>query len=177
MFTETCSATETDNGWGVSLKRPVLASFLYGEFLLHIPRWLHFYAGSFSHTSHADFVFMRGVSLTHPMLTLFLCGEFLLHIPCCLHFYAESFSYTSYAVLIFMLGVSRTHPMLAFCCCFCFVFYLGKFSYTSHGGFFFYQGSCCYTSRAGFIFVWGVSLTYSLLASFLSGEFLLRIPC
>ena len=40
----------------------MLASFLCGEFLLHIPCWLHSYVGSFSYTSRAG---------------LFLCGELL----------------------------------------------------------------------------------------------------
>ena len=71
---------------GVSLTHPVLASLLFGEFVLHILRWLHFNAESFSYTSHADFVFMWGVSLTHPVLPSFSSGEFLLHIPCCLDF-------------------------------------------------------------------------------------------
>ena len=39
--------------WGVSLTHPVLASFLFGEFLLHIPCWFHLYLASFSYTSHA----------------------------------------------------------------------------------------------------------------------------
>ena len=127
---------------------------------------------------------------THPVLTLFLCGEFLLHIPCCLHFYAWSFSYTSRAVLIFMQGVSVTHPVLAS------FLYLGSFSYTSRAGFFFYRESFSYTSHAGFVFFFHlgsfsntsraagflffirrVSLTHPVLASFLSGEFLLHIPC
>ena len=56
---------------GVSLRYPVLASFLSGEFLLHIPCWLHFYLGCFSYTSGAGFIFMRGVSLTYPMLASF----------------------------------------------------------------------------------------------------------
>ena len=72
--------------WGVSLTYPVLASFLTGEFLLHIPCWLHFYLGSFPYTSRAGFIFNWGVSLTHPVLASFLTGEFLLHIPCWLHF-------------------------------------------------------------------------------------------
>ena len=66
--------------WGVSLTHPVLALFASGEFLLHIPCWLHFYLGSFSYTSHAGFIFIWGVSLTHPMRVSFLSGEFLLHI-------------------------------------------------------------------------------------------------
>ena len=95
----------------VSLTRPVLASFLSGEFLLHIPCWhfilfILFFLGSFFYSSHAGF--------------LFLSGEFLLHIPCCLDFYAGfyyyagNFSYTSRAVLIFLQGVLLTHPMLDF---------------------------------------------------------------
>ena len=34
-----------------------------------------------------------------------------------------------------------------------------------------------YTSHAAVIFIWGVSLTHSVLASFLSRKFLLHIPC
>ena len=75
---------------GVSLTHPVLASFLSGEFLLHIPRWLQ--------------VFFWEVSLTHPVLPLFLCWEFLLHIPCWLRFYLRSFSYTSRACFNFCVG-------------------------------------------------------------------------
>ena len=41
-------------------------SFLFGEFLSHIPCWLPF---------------MWGVFLTHPVLAS-LCGEFLLHVLC-----------------------------------------------------------------------------------------------
>ena len=41
----------------VSLTHPVLASFLSGEFLSHIPCGLHFYVGSFSYTSRAGFTF------------------------------------------------------------------------------------------------------------------------
>ena len=89
--------------YGVSLTDPVLASFLYGEFLLHIPYWLYFlsrefllyipcllyfYLGSFSYTSHADFIFYS--------------GEFLLHIPYWLCFYLGSFSYTSHACNSFL---------------------------------------------------------------------------
>ena len=57
---------------GDPLTHPVLASFLSGEFLLHIPCWLHFYVGSFSDTSHAGFTFIWLVCLTHPMLALLL---------------------------------------------------------------------------------------------------------
>ena len=85
---------------GVSLTRPVLASFVFGEFLLHIPCWLHFFLGSFSNTARVWLNFISGLCLTHPNLASFLCGEFLLHIPCWLPF---------------MRGASLTHPMLAFC--------------------------------------------------------------
>ena len=53
----------------LSLRDLMLASFLSGELLLHIVRWLHLYAWSFSYTSQADFLFIRGVSLTHPVLS------------------------------------------------------------------------------------------------------------
>ena len=94
--------------WGVSLKHPVLTSFLCVEFLLHIPCWLKFYLGSFSYTSCAGLIFLWEVSLTHPMLAsflfffffflLFFCfflWEFLLHIRCLLYFSLGSFSYTT----------------------------------------------------------------------------------
>ena len=150
--------------WGVSLTHPALASFLCGEFLLHIPCWLHFYGGSFtyfiytfpgffsffffffffffnlrsfSYTSHTRFIFIWGVPHTHPVLPAFLSGEFLLHIPFLLYFCVGSFSYTSHSCFIFVWGVSLTHPMLAF----------------SHS----------FSSSSSFIFY--------------SGEFLLHIPC
>ena len=134
--------------WGVSLKHPVLASFLSGEFLLNIPCWLHFYVGSFSYTTRADFGFMRGVCLTHPVLYWFLCKEFLLHISCSL----LSFFYSFFLSREFLLHIP---------CWFLLVF-RGRFSHISH---------------AGFIFIWGVSLTHPVLASLLSVEFLLHIPC
>ena len=142
---------------GVSQTHPVLALFLSGEFLLHIPFLLYFSTGgwrggarapiqgSLSYTSHAGFYFyflIWGVSLPDPVLASFLCGEFLLHIPywlyflsrefllhipCLLYFSVGSFSYTSHTGFIFIWGVSLTHPMLAFC--------VGSFSYTSHAGF------------------------------------------
>ena len=138
---------------GSFLIHHVLASFLSGEFLLHIPYcffffffflllllggfplhipcWLHMYLGSFSYTSHVGFIFIWGVSLTHPVLASFLSREILLHIQCGLHFYLGSFSYTSTAGFIFMWGISLTHPMLALFFC------GGCFSYTSRAGFFF----------------------------------------
>ena len=119
--------------WGDSLTDPVLASFLPGKFVFDIPRWLHFYAGCFSSTSHADFVFMWGVSLIHPVLASFLSGSFfytshsgfffLFRFFICgvsltrpvlvSFFYQGSFSYTSRAGFIFIWGVSLTHPVLA----------------------------------------------------------------
>ena len=101
------------------------------------------------------FCCMWGVSLTHPVVPSFLCGEFLLYIPCCVDFYSRSFSYTSCAGFFFFF-------FFLFFFFFFFIFYLGSFSYTS---------------RAGFICIWGVSLTHPVLASLLSGEFLLHIPC
>ena len=105
---------------GVSLTHHVLASFLSGEFLLHIPWWLVSYLGSFSYTSRVGFIFIWGVCLTHSMLSLFFCGEFPLHIPCWLFFffsfflfYLGSFSYTSRAGFIFIWGVYLKHPVLA----------------------------------------------------------------
>ena len=117
--------------WGVSFTHPVLPLFLCGEFLLHIPCCLHFYAESFSYTSCAALIFMQGVSLTHPVLVSFfkiiLSGEL----------YLGNFSYSSRAVLIFMQGVSLTHPVqvsllgefLLHIPCWLH-FYLGSFSYT-----------------------------------------------
>ena len=101
------------------------------------------------------------------MLDLLFCGEFLLHIPFWFRFsfhfilfYLGSFCYTSHVGFTFLWGVFRTHPLLI-------RFYVGSFSYTS---------------RSAFIFIQGVSLSHPLLpwffvVVFLSGEFLLHIPC
>ena len=168
---------------------------------MNIPRWLHFYAGSFSYTSPA--VFIWEVSLTQRMLASFSNPG--------------SFSYTSRAGFNFISWLSLTHPMLVtfftggvflthpalasflsgefllyIPCC----FYLGSFSYTSHADFFFsffffscgvsltqpvlpsfLSGSFSYTSHDDVNFIWGFSLTHPVLASFLSGVFLLHIPC
>ena len=157
--------------WGVSLTHPVLASFLSGEFLLHIPDFFFFFfffaslkknLGCFSYTSRAGFIFMWGVSLTHPefwgfsfthpMLVSPLSGEFLLYIPCWFHFHVGSFSYTPTpppppppprACFLFICGVSLTHPKLL-------LYFFREFSYTSHSEFIFYLGSFSYTSHAGF---------------------------
>ena len=104
--------------WGVSLTHPMLALYLSGEFLIHIPFWLHFYLRSFSYTSHACFNFLSGISYTSHDVVVFCCfyiysGEFLLHIPWLLHFYAGSFADSSRTGLISIWVVSLTHPMLA----------------------------------------------------------------
>ena len=184
--------------WRVSLTHPMLIFFVDffflnlagggggggGErFLLHIPCWLYFHQGSFSYNSHVGFFYKRfffiyfiwGVSLTHPVLASFLRREFLLHIPCWFQFYARGFSYKSCAVtLIYYYFLNG-------------LFLLNIPSYTSHfylGSLWhipcwihFYVGSFSYTSHAGFNFVWGISLTHSMLALFVCGEFLLHIPC
>ena len=173
----------------------MLALFISGEFLLHVPCWLNIYLGSFSYTSRADFIFIWGVSLTHPVLTSFLSGEFLLHIPCWLFFF-------------FFLFLLLSREFLLHILCWLYL-YLGSFSYTSRAGFIFCLGSFSYTSHAGFfsffflclthpmlasfslnwgvslthpmlawfISIWGVSLTHPVLALFISGEFVLHIPC
>ena len=70
--------------------------FLSGEFLLHIPCWIHFSVGSFSYTSRAGFIFLWVVSLTYPVLASFMRGISLTH-PELTSFYVGSFSYTSRA--------------------------------------------------------------------------------
>ena len=174
---------------GVSLTRPELASFLCGEFLLHIPccfkKNIYIYLGSFSDTFRAGFIFIRGVSLTHPMLAFFFLyfsfffysGEFLLHISCWLHFYAGSFSHISRTGFMLIWEVSLTHPMLPFhppphpllwgvslthpvlASFLCREFLLYILSWLH-----FYAGSFSYTSRAGLILIWGVSLKHPVLA-------------
>ena len=153
--------------WRVSLTNPMLVLFFFGrfsyashatlfcfsstgEFLLHIPCWLHFYLGGLSYTFRAGFLFLSGEFI-------FIWGVSLTH-PCLLYFSMGSFSYTSHSGFFFFIwrvslrfiftwGVSLTHPMLAF-----FFFFL-------------------------FLFMWRVSLKYPVLGSFLSGEFLSHIPC
>ena len=142
---------------------------------LHIPCWLYFYLGSFSYTSHGDFIFIAGsfsytsrtgfvsiwgVSLTHPMLSLVSVGSFshTFHV----NFFSLFFLFVFYFFFIIFFfgggggGLFR-HTMLTF--------FLS----------FFNLGSFYYTSRAGF-YVWGVSLTHPMLALYLSGEFFIHIP-
>ena len=170
--------------WGVSLTHPVLASFLSGEFLLHIPCWLHFYLESFSSTSRAGFIFIWRVSLPHPVLASFLSGEFLLHILCWLWLGGVSLTHPVDFDLEFLLhflcwlwlgGVSLTHPAL--------ILTRWTFSYTSHTAFIFiWVMSLTHPVLAFFsffsfsFFPWGVSLTHPVLISLLE-EFLLHIPC
>ena len=168
----------------------LLALISSGEFLLLVPCLLHF---------------LWGVSLTHPMPAPPPLpppsGEFLLHSPCWLHFYWGSFSYVTHPVLALLLPPPPPpHPPTFFFFFFFSFFCLGSFSYGCRPHF--YLGSFSYTSHACFIFLWGVSLTRPMLASytfiiiffllfliwgislphpmlpsFLSGEFLLHIPC
>ena len=132
----------------------------------------------FFYKYHAGFIFILGVSLPHPVLVSHLSGEF---------------SYTSHTGFPFLWGVSLTLPVLLR---FCFVF-VYFFDFVLSGEFLldipywflllsfffpsflyiFYRGKFPYISRAGFIFIWGVSLNRLMLASFLSWEFLLHIPC
>ena len=86
--------------WGVSLTHPMLTLFLCGEFLLHIPWCLQFYAGIFSHTSRTGFIFMQGVSLTRIVLPSFLY----------LGSSRASVFFISLAAVIFIWGDSLTHP-------------------------------------------------------------------
>ena len=158
----------------------MLDSFLFGEFLLHVPNWIYFSVRSFSYRSHPSFFspppppllfLIWGVFLTLLMLASFLFEEFLFNIRCWLHFYMGSFSYTSHCSFCFLCGEFLLHIP----CYFhfyagsfsdtsraSFFYYLGSFSYTFRDGcffgfffffFFFYRGSFSYTSRAGFIFI------------------------
>ena len=143
---------------GVSLTNPVLALFLSGEFLLHIPCLLFISVGSLSYTSLVGFSsslsllswlhFYAGISLTHHVLAF----------------------YIYFLSIFFIWGVSLTHPALA-------LFFCGEFLLHIPCLFDFSVGSFSYTSRAGFIFMRGVSLERPVLALFLSGESLLHIPC
>ena len=82
---------------GVSLTHPVLAYFLSGEFLLHIPCWLTFCLGSFSYTSRAGLIFPLGsVSYTSRAGFIFMWGFSLIH-PALVSFLCRGFSYTSRA--------------------------------------------------------------------------------
>ena len=138
------------------------------------PLFFFFNLGRFSYASHGGFIFMWEVSVKNRMLFFFL------------FFFLGSFSYRSRASFHSISGPSVTQPMLAS------FFIGGSFSYTSHADFVFIWGSFSYTSRAGFIFIWEVwlntsragfnfmrvlSLTHPTPASFLSGEFLLHVPC
>ena len=104
------------------------------------------------------------------MLALDFCGKYLLHIRCWLHIYAGSFSYTSRMGFIFILGVSLTHPCLLFV-----AWGMGGGGVLNILCFFSFL---LFSSFFLSFFLWGVSLRHSLwLALFVSGEFLLHIPC
>ena len=90
------------------------------------------------------------------LASCFQSGEFFLNIPCLIHFYVGSF-----LLHIFHADfVSCGEFLLVLHIPCCLHFYAGSFS-----------------SLAGFIFMRGVSLTHPVLASFWTGELLLRIPC
>ena len=162
--------------WGVSLTHPVLVSFFIGGV-------------SLTHPVLASFL-NSGISLTHPVLALILSGEFLLHIPCWLMFFnLGSFSLTFHADFVFMWGVSLTYPVLL-SLLYTFTHYthlhiwgvsltypvLLSLLYTLYT--FTHLGSFSYTFHADSVFVQGVSLTHRVLACFfVSGKFLLHIPC
>ena len=163
----------------------MLALFLIGEFLLHIPCLLYLSVGSLSYTSHggffflffffqrsfpytsrAGFIFILGVSLTDPMLVLFFLGEFLLHILCWLYFSVGSLSYTSHADFFYSSGEFLLHiPCWLYFLSVEFLLHIpyllyfsfGNFSYTSHAGFFFFSFSF-------FFFIWVVSFIYPVPA-------------
>ena len=155
---------------GVSLTHPVLALLLCGEFPLHIPCLLFISVGSLSYTSSVS------LSLSSELASL-LCGEFLLHIPCwLLHLLLLFLSFLFFYFFIWEFLLHILHWLYFFCgefllhipcwLLFSFSFFVGL-----------NLGSFSYTSCAGFIFMRGVSLTNPVLALFLSGEFLLHIPC
>ena len=75
-----------------------------------------------------------------------------------LFFDVGSFFYTPIACFLFLWGVSVTHPIQA-----SFLLIWGA--------------SLTYPVLVSFFFMWAVSLTHPVLALFLSGEFLLHIPC
>ena len=159
--------------WGVSLRHPMLASFL--SFIFH--------QGSFSYTSRAGFIFIWGVSITQSVLALILSGEFLLHIPCWLYYSVWSFSYTSHTGFKKIIWRVSPHTSCAgsfffFVFVFClFVCLSREFLLDILCWLYFSLWNFSYTSLAGLIFTWGVSIPHPVVASFLSGEFLLHILC
>ena len=165
----------------------VLASYLCGEFILHIRTGI-ILCGEFPYTSHACFLFLWGVCLTHPQFSLsswagfnFMRGVSLTH-PCRLllfflfNFFISEFLLHILHWLYFSVGSSLTHPMLAsFFVVFLFFglnlevslthpcwlhIYAGSFSYKSRDWLYFYLGSFSYTSLACFLFLWGVCLIH-----------------
>ena len=163
---------------GVSLTHPTLAlifcreflthpmlAFLFffysGEFLLHIPCWLHFYAGSFADSSRTGFISTWGVSLTHPILALFFEGGWRGGAGALIQ---GSLSYTSHAGFFFKSGEFLLHiPYWLY-------FLYREFLLHIPCLLDFSVGSFSYTSHTGFIFIWGVSLTHPMLA-FCVGSF------
>ena len=128
----------------------MLTLFLYGELLF----FLFFFLGSLSYRSRGSFSYTCCAGL------MFSWGGFVTH-PKRPSFICGEFLLHTLYWLLFIQGVVLHIP----CCLFKKqFFYLGSFSYTSRVCFF-------------FLFFWGVPLTHPVLASFLSGEFLLHIPC
>ena len=124
--------------WRVSLTHAGLFclfyfSFLSGEFLLHIPCWLHFYLGSLLYTYFCLGSFLHILGwLILSLIFFFFCGEFLS---------------LSLSLSLSLRYLKKNNNNI-----FCLFLFL-----------FFHQGSFSYTSRAGFIFNWGVSLTYPVI--------------
>ena len=151
--------------WGVSLTHPMLTWIWSGEFVLHVPCWI---------------IFMSGVSLTHPMLALILSNDFLLHMPCwgffLLFFLSFFFLFLFFSFfLFFFLFLLNIPCWLHFSCISHAAFICLWEAYLTHPmlASFSNLGSFSDTSLAVFILSCGIAHA----ASFLSGKFLLHIPC
>ena len=150
---------------GVSLTHPLLANFFFlsffffsGEFLLHIPCWLHFYLGSFSYTSHAGFFLNLGsFSYTSNAGFIFYVGSFCYTSHAGLKklkYFGEFLFHTPY-LFLFIWGVSLTHPVLT-------SFLSGEFLLHNPCLLYFYLESFYYISDVSFIFLCGVFVTQLL---------------
>ena len=175
----------------------MLTLFVCWEFVLHNPCCLHFYACSFSYTSHAGFIFMPARSFCYACLLhfVFFSSFFSLIFFICFYIIIWGVSLTQPALVSFFLslfigGVSLTHPVLVsyfflflsgefllHIPCLCHFYPAGEYLLLIPCWLHFYLGSFSYTSRAGFNLISKLSLTYPMLDSFLLGEFLLHIPC
>ena len=145
----------------------MLTLFLSGEFLLHIPCCLDFYARSFAYTSRAGFFFLPPPPLPPSFFNFFFSS----YTSCAGFIFNLGVSITDPVLASFLnSGVSLTHPMLA-------LFLSGEYLLSIPCWLHIYLGSFSYTSGPGFNLVRELSLTRPMPASFLSGEFLLYIPC